>query len=95
MEKEITIQEPVRFAQFQTIKAYNKVNASIVAYKDQQSNGEYTRTGTQYEYTPEPEKAWDGFYYMDVMPELVDAGLFEGVTVLDAIPIEIINKIEE
>jgi hypothetical protein len=93
MEEEITIQEPVRFAQFKTLKAYNAINKAIVAYKDQQSDGEYTRTGTAYEYTPEPEQAWDGFYYMEVKPELIE--LFEGVMILDAIPIETINEIGE
>jgi hypothetical protein len=91
MQQETTITEPIRFAQFDTHKAYNKVNASIVAYKDEQTQGEYTRTGTQYEYTPEPEQI-DGFYYMPALPELVDAGLFDGVTILDEIPIETVEE---
>jgi hypothetical protein len=91
MQQETTITEPIRFAQFDTHKAYNKVNASIVAYKDEKSGGEYTRTGTEYEYTSEPEQI-DGFYYMPALPELVEAGLFDGVTVLDGIPIEITQE---
>jgi hypothetical protein len=87
MEEEITIIEPVRFAQFNSIEAYNAVNLAIVAFKDVASGGEYTRTGTVYEYDHEPEPQ-DGFYYMPALPELVDAGLFEGVTLLDAIPTE-------
>jgi hypothetical protein len=87
MEQEPTIQEPVRFAQFNNTEAYNAVNLAIVAFKDAASGGEYTRTGTVYEYDHEPEPQ-DGFYYMPALPELVVAGLFEGVTLLDAIPTE-------
>jgi hypothetical protein len=87
MEEEITISEPVRFAQFASIEAYNAVNLAIVAFKDVASGGEYTRTGTVYEYDHEPEPQ-DGFYYMPALPELVDAGLFEGVTLLDEMPEE-------
>jgi len=89
MEEEITIQEPVRFAQFPTLKAYNATNKAIAAYKDKQTQGEYTRTGTQYEYTPDPEQI-DGYYYMEVKPELIE--LFDGVELVDVIPIEIIKE---
>jgi hypothetical protein len=86
-EFEITeqITQPTRFAQFNSIEAYNAVNLAIVAFKDVASGGEYTRTGTVYEYDHEPEPQ-DGFYYMPALPELVDAGLFEGVTLLDEMP---------
>lgn len=81
---EITKQiEPIRFAQFPTLEDYNVINRAIAAWKDEQTQGEYSRTHTEYEYTPEPEQV-DGYYYMEVKPEL--AHLFEGVTVLDAIP---------
>jgi len=91
MEEEIT--QPTRFAQFNSIEAYNAVNLAIVAFKDVASGGEYTRTGTIYEYDHEPEPH-DGFYYMPALPELVEAGLFEGVTLLDEIPDIIVEEIE-
>jgi hypothetical protein len=93
MEEQITIQEPVKFAQFNSIEAYNAVNLAIVAFKDVASGGEYTRTGTIYEYNHEPEPQ-DGFYYMPALPELVEVGLFEGVTLLDEMPDIIVEEIE-
>jgi len=94
MEQEIIITEPTRYAQFPTLKSYNAINKAIVAYKDKQTNGEYTRTGTVHEYTPEPEQV-NEFYYMPALPELVDAGLFDGVVLVDEMLIEIINEIGE
>ncbi len=81
-----------KFAKFNSIEAYNAVNLAIVTFKDVASGGEYTRTGTIYEYDHEPEPQ-DGFYYMPALPELVEAGIFEGVTLLDSIPVQI--EIEE
>jgi hypothetical protein len=86
MEQEITITQPTRFAQFNSIEAYNAVNLAIVAFKDAASGGEYTRTGTIYEYEPNPEPQ-DGFYYMPALPELVEAGIFNNVQLFDSIPI--------
>jgi len=83
---------PTRFAQFNSIEAYNFINLAIVAFKDVASGGEYTRTGTIYEYDHEPEPQ-DGFYYMPALPELVEAGIFEGVTLLDEMTVQI--EIEE
>ena len=88
MEEIIEITQPTRFAQFNSIEAYNLINVAIVAIKDVASGGEYTRTGTLYEYNPNPEPAWDGNYYMPATPDMVEAGVFEGVTLLDAIPDE-------
>lgn len=79
--------EPIRYAQFETIEAYNAVNVAIIAYKDELSGGEYTRTNTLYAYSPEPEPNWDGKYYMPAEPDLVEAGLFDGVTLLDSVPV--------
>jgi len=90
---DLIIIEPVKFAEFETIEAYNAVNLAIVAFKDVASGGEYTRTGTVYEYEPNPEPH-DGFYYMLALPELVEAGIFEGVTLLDEIPDIIVEDIE-
>jgi len=73
-------------AQFPTLEAYQSANLAIVAFKDAASGGEYTRTGTLYEYNPEPEPTWDGNYYMTATPEMVEAGVFTGVTLLDSIP---------
>ncbi len=87
--------EPIRYAQFETIEAYNTVNVAIIAYKDELSGGEYTRTNTLYAYTPEPEAEWDGYYYMPAEPDLVEAGLFDGVTLLDSIPVEPVEEVEE
>jgi hypothetical protein len=75
-----------KVAQFTSLEAYNEVNTAIAAYKDIQTNGEYNRTHTLYEYNPEPESV-DGFYYMEARPELVEAGLFEGVALFDSIPV--------
>jgi len=94
MEEEITIIEPIRYAQFTTIDEYNAVNIAIAAWKDGQTNGEYSRTDTSYEYTPEPE-ATNNYYYMPAKPEQVEAGLFEGVVLLDAMPSEIVEETEE
>jgi len=94
MEEEIIeITQPTRFAQFNSIEAYNAVNLAIVAFKDAASGGEYTRTGTIYEYEPNPDPQ-DGFYYMPALPELVEAGLFDGVILLDEIPDIIVEEIE-
>jgi hypothetical protein len=87
--------EPIRYAQFTTLEAYNAVNTAIVAWKDQQTNGEYSRTDTVYEYSPEPEANWDGMYYMPATPDMVEAGLFEGITLLDSVPVEPVEEIEE
>lgn len=87
--------EPIRYAQFTTIEAYNAVNTAIIAYKDELTGGEYTRTNTLYAYNPEPEANWDGMYYMPATPDLVEAGLFEGVTLLDSVPVEPVEEIEE
>ena len=84
----IEIIEPTRFAKFNTIESYNTVNRSIAQWKDQQTNGEYSRTNTEYEYNPEPEANWDECYYMEALPEYINAGVFEGVDLLDSIPIE-------
>jgi hypothetical protein len=88
MEEEIIeeITQPTRFAQFNSIEAYNAVNLAIVAFKDVASGGEYTRTGTIYEYEPNPEPQ-DEFYYMPALPELVEAGIFNNVQLFDSIPI--------
>lgn len=95
MEEEITeIIEPTRYAQFETIEQYNAVNVAIIAYKDELSGGEYTRTNTLYAYPPEPEPEWDGKYYMPAKPDLVEAGLFEGVTLLDEVPVEPVEEVE-
>ena len=67
-----------KVAQFASIEAYNTVNRSIAAWKDKQTNGEYSRTDTEFEYNPEPEQQ-GGFYYMEALPEYVNAGLFDGV----------------
>lgn len=84
---EITeIIEPIRYAQFETIEVYNAVNVAIAQWKDQQTNGEYSRTDTEYEYNPEPEANWDECYYMEALPEYINAGVFEGVELLDEIP---------
>lgn len=89
MEEEITeIIEPTRYAQFETIEAYNAVNLAIVAYKDAQTGGEYTRTGTVYEYTHEPEPVNEK-YYMPALPELVEAGIFNDILLLDTMPTEL------
>ena len=84
-EQIIEIIEPTRYAKFNSIEAYNTVNRSIAAWKDKQTNGEYSRTDTEYEYNPEPEQQ-GGFYYMEALHEYINAGLFEGVELLDAIP---------
>lgn len=96
MEEEIIITEPIeptRYAQFNSLEAYNAVNVAIAKWKDKTTDGEYSRTETAYEYNPEPEPNWDGFFYMDAKPEMVDAGLFNNVVLLDAIPIETIDTI--
>jgi hypothetical protein len=85
----------MKYAQFNTIEAYQAANLAIVAIKDEASGKEYSRTGTLYEYNPEPESAWDGNYYMTATPEMVEAGVFDGVTLLDEMPIEIIEEIGE
>lgn len=96
MEEEITeIIEPTRYAQFTSLEAYNTVNTAIAAWKDQQTNGEYSRTDTSYEYNPEPEIAWNGSYYMPAKPEQVEAGLFEGITLMDSVPVEPIQITNE
>jgi hypothetical protein len=96
MEEEITeIIEPTRYAQFETIEAYNAVNVAIIAYKDELSGGEYTRTNTLYAYTPEPEPNLDGKYYMPAEPDLVEAGLFDGVTLLDSVPVVETDQTEQ
>jgi len=77
----------MKYAQFTTIEEYNAVNIAIAEWKDQQTNGEYSRTDTSYEYTPEPE-AINNNYYMPAKPEQVEAGLFYGVVLLDATPEE-------
>jgi hypothetical protein len=76
----------MKYAQFNSIETYNVVNLAIVAFKDVASGGEYTRTGTIYEYDHEPEPQ-DGFYYMPALPELVEAGLFDNVQLFDSIPV--------
>lgn len=87
--------EPTRFAQFETIEAYNAVNVAIIAYKDELSGGEYTRTNTLYAYPPEPEPNWDGKYYMPAEPALIAANLFEGVTLLDSVPVVETDQTEQ
>jgi hypothetical protein len=86
MEEEITITVPTRYAQFPALEAYQSANLQIVEIKDEASGGEYTRTGTLYEYNPEPEPEWDGKYYMTATADMVEAGVFEGVTLLDSVP---------
>jgi hypothetical protein len=65
----------MKYAQFNTIDEYNTINIAIAEWKDQQTNGEYSRTATSYEHNPEPE-AIKGNYYMPAKPEQVEAGLF-------------------
>ena len=86
--------EPIRYAQFNTLEAYNAVNVAIAQWKDSQTQGEYSRTDTSYEYTPEPEPI-NNKYYMMAKPEQVEAGLFDGVVLLDNIPSQIIEETEE
>lgn len=81
-----------KVAQFTSLEAYNEVNTAIAAYKDIQTNGEYNRTHTLYEYNPQPEPNWDGYFYMPAVTDMVKAGLFDGVVLLDSIPIEIIEE---
>ena len=81
----------MKYAEFETLEAYNAVNIAIVAFKDAASGGEYTRTGTVYEYDHEPTPM-NGLYYMPALPELVQAGIFDGVTLLDEMPVEIIEE---
>lgn len=84
----------MKYAQFETIEAYNAVNVAIIAYKDELSGGEYTRTNTLYAYDPEPEPNWDGKFYMPAEPDLVEAGLFYEVTLLDSMPVEPVEEVE-
>lgn len=73
-------------AQFTTIDQYAIVNQRIVDYKNELTKGEFERTDTEYYYTPEPELV-NGYYYMEAKPEFQEAGLFDGCTLLDVIPI--------
>ncbi len=82
----------MKHAQFTTIESYNEVNVAIAQYKDSLTNGEYSRTETAFEYNPNPEPHWNGMFYMPAKPNQVEAGLFEGVTLLDEIPIEVIEE---
>lgn len=97
MEEELIIEiiEPIRFAQFASLTAYNAVNVAIVQYKDQLTGGEYSRTETSYEYNPTPEAHADGFFYMPAEPALIAANLFEGVTLLDSVPVVEIDQSEQ
>ena len=78
---------PTKYAQFQTLEAYLAQDSKIVAYKDRLTNREFTRTDTEYYYTPEPELI-DGFYYMEAKGEFQLAGLFSDCILLESIPIE-------
>ena len=82
MDEEIQVLP--KYAQL-TAEQYATINASIVAYKNEQTGGEFERTETEYYYTPEPEQNADGFYYMEAKPEFVEAGLFDGVVLVDEI----------
>jgi hypothetical protein len=84
----------MKYAQFQTLEAYLAQDAKIVAYKDNLTNREFTRTETEYYYTPEPEQQWDGFYYMEAKPEFQEAGLFDGCVLLDSIPVKEVETIK-
>ena len=77
----------MKYAQFVSLEAYNAVNVAIAQYKDQLTGGEYSRTETSYEYNPTPEAHADGFFYMPAEPDCVAANLFEGVTLLDSVPV--------
>lgn len=88
--EELTPLPPTKYVQFQTLEAYLAQDAKIVAYKDMLTNKEFTRTDTEYYYTPEPELI-DGFYYMEAKPEFQEAGLFTDCILLDQIPMECIN----
>jgi len=79
---------PTKYAQFQTIEAYLEQDAKIVAHKNQLTGGEFDRTDTEHYYTPEPEQQWDGFYYMEAKGEFQEAGLFDGCTLVESIPVE-------
>lgn len=85
----------MKYAQFASLEAYNAVNVAIAQYKDQLTNGEYSRTETSYEYNPTPEAHADGFYYMPAEPDLIEAGLFEGVTLLDSVPVVETDQTEQ
>lgn len=76
-----------KVAQFASLEAYNAVNVAIAQFKDQLTGGEYTRTHTEFEYNPTPEAHADGFFYMPAEPALIAANLFEGVTLLDSVPV--------
>jgi len=95
MEELITIIEPIKYAKFASLEAYNAVNVAIAQFKDQLTGGEYSRTETSYEYNPTPEAHADGFYYMPAEPDLVAANFFEGVTLLDSVPIVELYQTEQ
>lgn len=74
------------YKKFETIEQYNIQNKAIVAYQDSVTNGEYSKSGTLFEYNPEPEpNPIDGFYYMIVEERYQH--LFEGE--LTELPVEI------
>ena len=79
----------MKYAQFKTLTKYNTVNLAIIAYKDILSNGAYTRSNTIYAYTPTPEPNWDGKFYMPADEDLIEAGLFKYITLVDEIPVEV------
>jgi hypothetical protein len=88
MEEEIIL-PPYKYAQFETIEDYAAQNQRIVDFKNQQTSGEFERTDTEYYYTPDPEPAWNGLFYMEAKPEFQEAGLFDDCTLLDEIPVEV------
>ena len=80
------------FAKFETIEEYNTINKAIAAFKDIETNGEYSRTQTEFEYNPEPESNWDDMYYMPAESKFINAGLFNGIELVSVIPIETIEN---
>ena len=53
---------PNKFIKCESVERFNEVTANIVAYEDERTNGEYSRTNTTAIY-PEPDEEDYPFYF--------------------------------
>jgi len=71
-------------AKFTSKEQFLQVDNKIVEYRNKTTNDSYLKSGTLFEYyneSIEPDK--DGCYYIPATKELIEAGIFENIEIVE------------
>lgn len=73
-----------KWAKIASKEEFLQIDNKIVDHKNATTDGSYAKSGTLHEfYNPNMQPSGDGFYYMPASQDLIDAGIFEGVQLID------------